>query len=110
MTCCAPQGSNMDEVADKIVEWAQEKGLLEKGLEAENAQLNKLQEELGEFSLELMRGDYKKSRMELGDVLVVCTIMANLLGTDVQSCLQNAYDKISKRTGKTINGQFVKDE
>lgn len=27
----------------------------------------------------------------------------------LEECLQSAYDVISKRTGKIINGQFVKD-
>jgi hypothetical protein len=28
----------------------------------------------------------------------------------LEKCLQSAYDVISKRTGKMINGQFVKDD
>jgi hypothetical protein len=27
----------------------------------------------------------------------------------LEECAQIAYDKISKRTGKTIDGQFIKD-
>jgi hypothetical protein len=30
-------------------------------------------------------------------------------GMDLEECLQGAYDVISKRTGKMINGQFIKD-
>ena len=47
--------------------------------------------------------------MELGDVLVTLTISANQLGTDLETCLQIAYDKIKNRKGKTINGNFVKE-
>jgi hypothetical protein len=35
--------------------------------------------------------------------------LANHLGHDLEECGQIAYDKISKRTGKTIDGQFYKD-
>jgi hypothetical protein len=35
--------------------------------------------------------------------------LANHLGHDLQESGQIAYDKISKRTGKTIDGQFYKD-
>jgi hypothetical protein len=35
--------------------------------------------------------------------------LANHLGHDLEECAQIAYDKISKRTGKTIDGQFYKD-
>lgn len=35
---------------------------------------------------------------------------AETLGYDATECLQAAYDVISKRTGKNVNGVFVKDE
>jgi NTP pyrophosphatase (non-canonical NTP hydrolase) len=35
--------------------------------------------------------------------------LANHLGHDLEECGQIAYDKISKRTGKTVDGQFYKD-
>jgi NTP pyrophosphatase (non-canonical NTP hydrolase) len=44
-----------------------------------------------------------------GDILVTIILGAELSGLDIEDCLQSAYDIISKRTGKMINGQFVKD-
>jgi NTP pyrophosphatase (non-canonical NTP hydrolase) len=35
--------------------------------------------------------------------------LATHLGHDLEECAQIAYDKISKRTGKTVDGQFYKD-
>lgn len=35
---------------------------------------------------------------------------AETLGYDAMECLQVAYDVISKRKGKNVNGVFVKDE
>jgi NTP pyrophosphatase (non-canonical NTP hydrolase) len=37
------------------------------------------------------------------------TDLAIHLGHDLEECAQIAYDKISKRTGKTKDGQFIKD-
>lgn len=36
-------------------------------------------------------------------------IQCRMQGVLLEECLQSAYDVISKRTGKIINGQFVKD-
>jgi uncharacterized protein YabN with tetrapyrrole methylase and pyrophosphatase domain len=36
--------------------------------------------------------------------------LARDLGHDLEECAQMAYDKISKRTGQTIDGQFYKDK
>ena len=49
-------------------------------------------------------------KMEMGDVLVTLIILARDLDIDILECLDMAYDKISKRTGETIDGVFVKSE
>jgi NTP pyrophosphatase (non-canonical NTP hydrolase) len=36
--------------------------------------------------------------------------LARDLGHDLEESAQMAYDKISKRTGQTIDGQFIKDK
>jgi len=46
----------------------------------------------------------------IGDITVTLIIQAEMQGLDFQDCLQAAYDVISKRTGKMIDGQFVKDK
>jgi NTP pyrophosphatase (non-canonical NTP hydrolase) len=45
----------------------------------------------------------------LGDILVTIIIQAEMQGLSLTRCLESAYNVISKRTGKMINGQFVKD-
>ena len=45
----------------------------------------------------------------IGDMVVVLTNLAELLGLSIEECVESAYDVISKRTGKMINGTFVKD-
>ena len=46
----------------------------------------------------------------IGDMVVVLTNLARLSGTDIEVCIEDAYEAISSRKGKMINGTFVKDE
>jgi hypothetical protein len=41
---------------------------------------------------------------------VVLILMARLADMSIEECLQHAYDIISKRTGKMVDGTFVKDD
>lgn len=93
---------------ERIIIWAKEKGILD----GSNAisQLSKLEEEVEELAIELMGGDHDFAMIELGDVLVVCTIIAEFMNVTSDECLQLAYDKIVRREGKMINGVFVKDD
>ena len=43
-------------------------------------------------------------------MVVVLTNLAHLEGVKIETCIATAYDVINKRTGKMINGTFVKDE
>jgi hypothetical protein len=40
---------------------------------------------------------------------VTLIIQAKMQGLDLNECLGSAYNVISKRTGKMVNGTFVKD-
>ena len=73
-------------------------------------QMKKLFEEVDEFDVEICKGDFEKAKNELGDIIVVCTILAKMLDSDMQECLNLAYNKISKRTGMMVDGTFVKDK
>ena len=53
---------------------------------------------------------FKDMKLEMGDIFVTLIILCEQLGLDPMECLSMAYDKISQRTGKTINGQFIKSE
>ena len=50
-----------------------------------------------------------ETKLEIGDVLVTLAIMANQIESTLDECFNLAYDKIKNRTGKTINGTFIKD-
>jgi hypothetical protein len=42
-------------------------------------------------------------------MVVVLTNLAELLDMPIEECVESAWNVISKRTGKMINGTFVKD-
>lgn len=46
----------------------------------------------------------------LQDIVMFASILAKLSELDILQCLTTAYNVISKRTGKMVNGVFVKSE
>ena len=91
-----------------IRDWAQQRGLYDKG--NAHTQYVKLQEEAGELAKALLKDDQDEVVDAIGDMVVVLTNLAHLRGVNIETCIATAYDVISKRTGKMINGTFVKDE
>lgn len=112
------------------LEWADDKDLLHS--ENVDKQFMKFIEEVFEFKTEfdnwvflremcgfvtdeeLMHMGAKSltvnKKLEMGDIFVTLIILCEQIGIDPVECLSMAYEKISKRTGKTINGQFIKSE
>jgi len=70
----------------------------------------KLQEEAGELAKALLKDDQPEVIDAIGDMVVVLTNLAHQRGVHIETCIAEAYEVISKRTGKMINGTFVKDE
>jgi NTP pyrophosphatase (non-canonical NTP hydrolase) len=95
-------------IFDSIRTWAKVRGLYEKG--DTNTQYVKLQEEAGELAKALLKDDQPEVVDAIGDIIVVLTNLAHLRNVKIEDCIDSAYDVISKRTGKMINGTFVKDE
>jgi len=91
-----------------IRDWAKQRGLYDKG--NAHTQYVKLQEEAGELAKALLNDDQDEVVDAIGDMVVVLTNLAHLRGVNIETCIASAYDVISKRTGKMINGTFVKDE
>tara|TARA_B100001094_G_scaffold235724_1_gene230777 strand:- start:130 stop:924 length:795 start_codon:yes stop_codon:yes gene_type:complete len=90
-----------------IREWAKERGLYNKG--NATTQYVKLQEEAGELAKALLKNDQPEVIDAIGDMVVVLTNLAYMRGVNIENCISSAYDVISKRKGKMINGTFVKD-
>jgi NTP pyrophosphatase (non-canonical NTP hydrolase) len=56
-----------------------------------------------------LKSDKVETKDAIGDMVVVLTNLAHLEGFTIEECIEAAYEEISKRTGKMINGTFVKD-
>ena len=121
--------NNYEELSDLVIKWGVEKGIFDASTPLR--QLDKTQEELDETkdALEKLHNlDYQLSLMEdmgvpketeeealaevkdgIGDMLVTIILLAEMVEMDTVDCLNAAYDVIKKRTGKMVDGQFVKD-
>ena len=95
------------ELEKLVIEWADDRGIFEKG--NPNAQCDKTLEEVMELSTALHNNDREETIDALGDILVTIIIQAEMQGLSLEDCLLSAYNVISKRKGKMINGQFVKE-
>jgi len=93
---------------DLIRDWAATRGLYQQG--DPHTQYVKLQEEAGELAKALLKNDQPEIVDAIGDMVVVLTNLAHLQGYDIEYCIDEAYKVIAARTGKMINGTFVKDE
>ena len=91
-----------------VVVWAEQKGIFDKP--DINAQFVKLAEEMGEVAECIAKGKTKEMKMELGDMNVVLILLAHMNGHTLQGCLTEAYRKIVGRSGKMVDGVFIRDE
>ena len=124
---------NYEKLSTLVLQWGEDKGIFAKSTPLR--QLDKTQEELDETreALEKLESsaqqdlqlefdfidelDYPSTEIEaleeakdgIGDMLVTVILLAKMLNMDSVDCLQSAYNVIKKRTGKMVNGQFVKD-
>lgn len=115
--------SKYKELELKVIDWAKEKGILEKATPL--TQARKTEEEVNELIeacvaqqtgreyFTNLKGKKCNTTEELqdalGDILVTIIIQAEMQGLKLEDCLESAYGIISKRTGSMQNGQFVKD-
>ena len=119
-----------EELSQLVIEWGESKGILDSSTPLR--QLDKTQEELDETREALKKlndFDYQRDLMEdlgmptsnkedilaevkdgIGDMLVTIVLLAKMVNLDTTDCLNAAYDVIKQRTGKMVDGQFVKDQ
>lgn len=97
----------MSNIETKVIEWAYTRGIYTNS--DTQAQFIKAVSEMGELADSLAKGDQDEIEDAIGDVAVCLINVAHLRGTSLGDCLQGAYDTISKRSGKMVNGVFVKD-
>ena len=96
-----------DYYVDLVHTWAEERNLLLQ--ENVKSQMLKVVEEIGETARAINRNDIDEIIDGIGDSFVTLIILSFQLGLSPSYCLRQAYDVIAKRTGKTVNGTFIKD-
>lgn len=99
------------ELVKNVQAWFEERQILENSTPVK--QMNKLAEELLELNTACAKNCYEYNDADIidaiGDMQVVLIGICKMYNLDFDGCLNRAYEEISKRTGKMINGVFVKD-
>lgn len=107
---CIDRLGNMtfESLQDAIIQW----GYVRNIISTKNTpkQFMKVTEELGELAEGINKDNQGQIKDSLGDILVTLIILSRDLDVDLLDCLRGAYDVIKDRTGKTVNGVFVKEE
>jgi len=99
-----------DEKIYLVREWGRSKGIIgSDGKATEQSQLAKLMEEVQELQEAIETNDQPEKVDAIGDCTVVLILLADIIGVPFEDCLDSAYDVIKGRTGKMVDGTFVKD-
>ena len=98
----------LNELEVKIRNWAIERNIDK----SENApkQMIKIMEELGETSAALLKKNEPELKDGIGDILVTVIIFAQQLGYTPAECLEEAWNEIKDRKGKTEGGVFIREK
>jgi len=98
---------SLDSLDEQILDWGVQKGILPHAEPL--AQLDKTKEEVGELELAIYEHDIDEVKDAIGDIYVTIAMQAEAWGLTMEQCVQAAYDVIKHRTGKMVDGKFVKD-
>ena len=97
----------MNTLIEKVNQWFVDRNL-EKGDGL--GQLQKLHEEVYELAEARITNDFSAEVDAVGDITVVLIGYCLQRGLDFEQCREAAYNEIKDRTGKVVNGVYVKDE
>ena len=89
-----------------IRHWADARNLIQ-GSKPKD-QFCKLMEEVGELAKSIAKNKCPKD--DIGDCVVVLTILAIQHGLTIEECIEHAYNEIKDRKGKMVDGVFVKED
>ena len=95
----------MNELIAKVEQWAKDRELDQAD---PKAQFLKVSEEVGEIASAMARSNDELFKDGIGDTIVTLIILSMQKGTNVQECLEMAYNEIKGRTGKMVDGVFMK--
>ena len=88
-----------------IAQWHHDRNLIEGATDKD--QICKLIQEVGELSDNACKGN--DMRDDIGDIMVVLINIMERNGHSMEECLRVAYEDIKDRTGRMVDGIFIKD-
>jgi len=88
--------------------WGQDRGIYAQS--SATKQAFKAHEETLELVEAAVDSDEDEIKDAIGDTLVALTHTAKLAGLTLEECWLGAIETIEARSGRMINGKFVKDE
>jgi NTP pyrophosphatase (non-canonical NTP hydrolase) len=103
----------MSEIVDvrgwpaRVRDWAIARNLVEGS--SPIRQLLKLDEEVTELEAAIANSDRSEIIDAIGDIQVVLAVMCAQLDLDIDQCREAAWEQIKDRTGRMVEGVFVKD-
>ena len=95
----------MKKIFNNIIQWANDRNIINGATSKD--QCLKLIQEVGELSDSLCKG--LSPIDDIGDCMVVLTIIAEQNDLTVNECLQHAYNDIKDRKGVMREGVFIKE-
>ena len=115
-------------ILKRIIDWNNQRGLIEKGFNQKNEVsfiVEELLESTGkydslsarekaeEITVEILKGEENQNKEEIidafADIIVFATGAIGKLGYDPEIVMDEVLKEIESRTGKMIDGKFVKD-
>lgn len=109
----------MRQIIKDVVQWGVDKGILQylnrdfggnKFFDRKWPQYLKTLEEVQELGQAIAKNDISEAVDAIGDIQVSLILQCELWGINYDECLKEAYKVIKNRTGKMVNGTFVKDK
>lgn len=93
-----------------ILAWATMRDIIgPNGKATTTRQLEKTCEEVTELRDAILANDRQEVCDAIGDVFVTLCIQASMWNLTMQQCIEHAYRTIANRTGRMVDGQFIKD-
>jgi len=105
------QGFMINELIQNVLQWGIDKNIIgANGNGTRQAQVDKMLEEAEETHYAVNKNDLMEVKDGIGDTAVTLILLAEMYGWTLEECLEHAYNVIAGRTGKMVDGAFVKDK
>ena len=95
----------MNNLIENVIQWHRDRNLIEGS--DDKSQVLKLVQEVGELSDSVCKDEDIQD--DIGDMLVVMINICERNNVTLDDCLTTAYRDIEHRTGRMVDGVFVKE-